>query len=114
MTTVVTVATIPNGNSPVGMDLVRLAGLRKGKEPKWFERIRRDGFNRPGWYDHPRSDGDALVVEPYGIWDLKDLRNLVEFADKYDLDVHISGISQHYPSRTINIRLTPRKEKGAA
>jgi hypothetical protein len=89
--------------------LVQVVGLKKFKYPRWYHQIadRRD-YNRPEWFDHPAKDGDSLVVEPYGL-DLADLRDLVSFADRHSLDVSISAMTYHYPTRTVSICLTPRK-----
>ena len=115
-----TVAVIPNGNlNGSDLDLVRLI-VKKGRVPRWFQRISdAGGFNRDGahphsrWYDHPAlGDDDSLIVEPYVLY-TEELRDVLAFADRHDLDVRITGVSAHYPSHSFNVRFTPRKEKGA-
>jgi hypothetical protein len=99
-----------------GMCLVRLGGLSVGKQPQWFRRIVQRDFGgrfNPDWFDHYAKSGDALVVEPYDI-DGESLRDLLAFADRYSLNVTISAVSSHYPTRTVAIFLTPREEARAA
>jgi hypothetical protein len=98
------------------MNLVRLGGLSVGKQPSWFRRIvERDFGNQfnPDWFDHYSKAGDALVVEPYDL-DCESLRNLLAFADAYELNLTISATSQHYPTRTLAVFLEPREEARAA
>jgi hypothetical protein len=99
-----------------GMSVWRLDGLRPGRTPGWFRRIVERDFGgqfRPDWFDHHGRDGDALVCEPYGLSD-ESLRDLLTFADRYALTVTVSATSQHYPTRTLAIFLTPRNEARAA
>ena len=101
---------------PEGMSLVRLGGLSVGKQPSWFRRIvERDFGGRfsAEWFDHYAKASDALVIEPYGLSD-ESLRDMLAFADRYGLDVNISATSQHYPTRTLAIFLTPREQARAA
>ena len=65
------------------------------------------------WFDHYSKAGDALVVEPYDL-DCESLRNLLAFADAYELNLTISATSQHYPTRTLAVFLEPREEARAA
>jgi hypothetical protein len=100
---------------PEGMVLWRLGGLKPGKTPAWFRRIVQrdfDGHFNAHWFDHHAKSGEALVAEPYDIDD-GDLRDLVAFADKYDLNISISAITHHFPTRTLSIFLTPRERKAA-
>jgi hypothetical protein len=99
-----------------GICLLRLGGLSVGKRPAWFRRIvERDfgGHFSADWFDHHARAGDALVVEPYGLCH-EDLRDLLAFAGKYGLSVSISATSQHFPTRTLAVFLTPREEARAA
>ena len=99
-----------------GMTLWRLDGLSPGKLPTWFRRIiDRDfgGLFHADWFDHHARAGDALVCEPYGLSG-DSLQELLAFADRYALSVTISATSQHYPTRTLAVFLTPRDEVRAA
>jgi len=99
-----------------GMSVWRLDGVSPGKMPTWFRRIiDRDfgGAFHPDWLDHPASDGNALIVEPYGL-DGESLRDLLAFADRFGLTVSISATSHHFPTRTLAVFLTPREEARAA
>jgi hypothetical protein len=99
-----------------GISLLRLGGLSVGKQPSWFRRIvERDFAGRfnPDWFDHHARTGESLVVEPYDLGD-ESLRDLLSFADRYGLNVSISATSQHYPTRTLAVFLTPREEARAA
>jgi hypothetical protein len=99
-----------------GMSLVRLGGLSVGKQPHWFRRIiQRDFAGRfnADWFDHHGCIDDSLVVEPYGLSE-ESLRSLLAFADRYGLNVTLSATSQHYPTRTLAVFLTPREEARAA
>jgi hypothetical protein len=99
-----------------GISLLRLSGLSPGKSPAWFRRIIEcdfDGRFNPDWFDHPARTDDSLVVEPYGLSD-ESMRHLLAFADRYRLNVSISATSQHYPTRTLAVFLTPREEARAA
>ena len=101
---------------PDGISLVRLGGLSVGKQPSWFRRIIQRDFGgrfNAEWFDHFSKAGDALVVEPYDL-ECESLRNLLAFADRYGLNASISATSQHYPTRTLAIFLTPREEARAA
>jgi hypothetical protein len=100
---------------PEGMSLLRLGGLSPGKMPAWFRRIVERDFGgqfNPDWFDHHASAGDSLVVEPYNVTE-DSLRDLLAFADRYGLSLSVSGISQHYPTRTLSIFLTPQERKAA-
>jgi hypothetical protein len=94
-----------------GMSLLRLGGLKVGRTPAWFRRIvERDfgGSFHADWFDHPATDDASLVVEPYDL-NHDDLNELLSFANQYALNVSISAVSQHHPTRTLTVRLTPRK-----
>ncbi len=96
-----------------GITLLRLGGLSH-KMPAWFQRIERDfGHFEHDWMDHPASDGNTLVCEPYNL-SHEALMDLVDFAERYGLSVSISATSQHYPTRTLAIFLTPLDEVKAA
>jgi hypothetical protein len=97
---------------PEGMVLWRLGGLKPGKTPAWFRRIvQRDfsGHFNAEWFDHHAQDGEVLAVEPYHLTD-DSLRDLLAFADRYSLTVSISATSQHFPTRTLSIFLTPQRK----
>src|SRR5262245_11749335 len=97
------------------LDLAALEGLKHGW-PRWFRRIvEKDCHNSfwRDWMDHSATDGTALVTEPYRL-DRKDLKEMLEFAERYGLDISFSGISSHFPSRTLNVTLWPRDPKEAA
>jgi hypothetical protein len=99
-----------------GMSLLRLGGLSVGKQPSWFRRIIQRDFGgrfNAEWFDHHGCMDDSLVVEPYGLSD-ESLRNLLAFADAYALNITISATSQHFPTRTLAVFLTPREEARAA
>jgi hypothetical protein len=101
---------------PERMELWRLGGLVVGKTPAWFRKIVQKDFEGrfcADWYDHPSRGGDSLIVEPYDLSG-KSLRDLLAFADRYALNVSISATSYHYPTRTIAVFLTPRRESRAA
>lgn len=96
-----------------GLDILRLTGL-SNEMPTWFQRIEHDfGCIEHDWLDHPSSDGDALVCEPYDL-SHEGLKDLMDFADRFGLSVSISALSQHHPTRTLAIFLTPRGEARAA
>jgi hypothetical protein len=97
------------------IELWRLHGLEVGKLPAWFRRIVERDFNghfNADWFDHFAKDGEALVVEPYDLSD-ESLQDLKQFAEKYQLRVHISAITRHFPTRTLSISLIPAEEKAA-
>jgi hypothetical protein len=99
-----------------GMSLLRLCGLSPHKSPAWFRRIIDRDFGgqfNPDWFDHHARAGESLVVEPYDL-DHESLRDLLAFADRYSLNLTISAVSSHYPTRTVAIFLTPREEARAA
>lgn len=99
-----------------GMTLLRLGGLSIGKQASWFRRIVERDFGgrfNAEWFDHYAKSGDALVVEPYDLDD-DSLRDLLSFADRYGLNVAISAVSSHYPTRTLAVFLEPREQARAA
>lgn len=105
------IATVPAGFGDEELELWQLTGLQRGDHPKWFEQIVDDEYGgnfNADWYDHVSRDEDTLVVEPYDLWD-ESLRDLVAFADKHSLKIHISAIASHYPTRTLAIALAPRE-----
>jgi hypothetical protein len=63
--------------------------------------------------DHPSSDGDTLICEPYDL-SHKALVDLLDFADRFGLSVTISALSAHYPTRTVAVFLIPREDARAA
>jgi hypothetical protein len=106
-----TITADPNSGEG-GMDLLRLDGLEVGITPHWFRQIVErdfDGMFYPHWLDHPAMDKDTLVVEPYDL-SHDDMRDLLSFADRYRLSVHVSAISSHYPTRTLAVFLTPNRQ----
>jgi hypothetical protein len=105
------IATVPVGIGDEELDLWQLTGLQRGDLPEWFQDLvdrEYGGSFNPDWYDHVSRDDNTLVVEPYDLWD-GSLRDLVAFADKHSLKVHISAIASHYPTRTLSIALAPRE-----
>lgn len=105
------IATVPVGIGDEELDLWQLTGLSRGDKPEWFEQLvdrEYDGVFNPDWFDHVSRDGEALVVEPYHLPD-ESFRDLYAFADKHSLKVIVSATSQHFPTRTLNITLTPRE-----
>jgi hypothetical protein len=95
---------------PEGMELWRLTGLRPGRTPAWFRKIIDrdfDGNFHADWFDHHAQDGETLISEPYGICH-DDLRDILAFADKYALNVSISAITFHFPTRTVALTFIPR------
>jgi hypothetical protein len=95
---------------PDGMSLWRLTRLSPGKTPAWFRRIVDrdfDGSFNADWFDHHAKDGERLVVEPYDV-SHEELRDILAFADKYALNVSISAITFHFPTRTVAITFIPR------
>jgi hypothetical protein len=96
-----------------GLTLLRLTGL-SSEMPSWFQRIEHEfKGTEHDWMDHPSSDGDTLIYEPYDL-SHKALVDLLDFADRFGLSVSISALSAHYPTRTVAIFLTPREEARAA
>jgi hypothetical protein len=92
------------------VELWRLQGLAVGKQPAWFRRIvDRDfgGSFNADWFDHHAKDGERLIVEPYDV-SHEELRDILAFADKYALNVLISAITFHFPTRTVAITFIPR------
>jgi hypothetical protein len=69
-------------------------------------------FESHGWRDHDGWIEDSgqtiLVSEPYAV-DAKGLNNLLDFANKCNLDVKIFGISNHNPGRTMRIEIWPKE-----
>jgi hypothetical protein len=105
------IATVPVGFGDEELDLWQLTGLQRGDVPEWFEQIVDSAYGgsfNAHWNDHVSRDDNTLVVEPYDLGD-ESLRDLVAFADKHSLKVHISAIASHYPTRTLSIALAPRK-----
>jgi hypothetical protein len=105
------IATVPVGIGGEELDLWQLTGLQRGDVPEWFQEIvdrDYDGSFRPRWFDHPAQDGESLIVEPYEVCH-SEIREIVEFADKYSLNVSMSAISQHFPTRTISVSFMPRE-----
>jgi hypothetical protein len=104
------IATLPVGFGDEELDLWQLTGLRRGDTPAWYRIVNDeyDGAFNPRWYDHPSQNGKALVVEPYDLGH-EEIRELVDFADKHKLNVSMSAISQHFPTRTISISFMPRE-----
>jgi len=97
---------------PGGIELCRLKDLSFGR-PAWFRKIvDRDfaGSFNADWFDHPARSGETLIVEPYDLGD-GDLRELIAFADKYNLHISVSAISHHFPTRTVSISLKPRGDR---
>ncbi len=96
-----------------GLTLLRLGGL-SDEMPAWFQRIEHDyGHFEHEWMDHPSSDGDTLVCEPYDL-SHNALVDLLDFADRFGLSVSISALSAHYPTRTLSISLSPQEDARAA
>jgi hypothetical protein len=96
-----------------GIEIWRLAGVRAGRLPQWFQKIRdRDygGHFDFDWMDHVAANGETLLSEPYHLGG-DDAREILAFADRHDLKVIFSATSFHYPTRTISIELTPRGER---
>jgi hypothetical protein len=105
------IATVPAGYGDEELELWQLTGLSRGDVPEWFQEIvdtEYGGSFNPDWYDHVSRDEDTLVVEPYDLSD-ESLRDLVAFADKHSLRIHISAIASHYPTRTLSIALDARE-----
>src|SRR5262249_16435930 len=104
------IANIRDANcGPEGMNLVRLGGLKPGS-PRWFRKLVLEEFGGlfdAPWFDHPSTLGDSLVVEPYGL-SHTDLVDLIQFADRQNLDVNVSPTSHHFPTRTLAVYLTRR------
>jgi len=93
---------------PGGIKLVQLDV--KPAKPAWFRRIvERDfgGVFNAQWYDHPGSVGESLVVEPYQL-SHEAITDLLDCANRYALNVSISGFSHHYPGRTVAVFLSQR------
>jgi hypothetical protein len=97
---------------PDGIELWRLKDLSFGR-PAWFRKIvDRDfaGSFNADWFDHPARSGETLIVEPYDL-SHEELRDILAFADKYTLNVSISAITFHFPTRTLAISFTPRGQQ---
>ena len=54
---------------------------------------------------------EALVVSAWRKYPIT--FGLKQFAEKYQLRVHISAITRHFPTRTLSISLIPAEEKAA-
>lgn len=101
-----------NGNHYPPSELVALTGKKWGRLPRWMRRIVREHYNGrlphiDGLLDHVGSCGDVLISEPYHL----DAEALVAFVKKHNLDYSVSATSQHYPTRTICIRLWPKESQ---
>jgi hypothetical protein len=108
-----TVKTRESRFGPGGIEIWRLTGVRPGRLPRWFQKIRDrdyDGHLDFDWMDHVAMYGETLLIEPYHL-DGDGAREILAFADRHDLKVNFSATSAHYPSRTISIELTPRGER---
>jgi hypothetical protein len=82
-----------------------------GRYPEWWEKIRtleRREWGRFGWEDHTgqHSDSDIVSTNPYRL-DLDDAESLRRLAEKYKIEVDITGASPWYPGRTVAIELEP-------
>ena len=70
-----------------------------------------DSFDR--WIDHEgwveESGRTIFVSEPYAI-DADATTGLLAFVEKCNLEMKISGYSNHYPSWTIRITMRPKGE----
>jgi hypothetical protein len=105
------IATLPVGVGDEELDLWQLTGLQRGEKPDWFQEIvdrDYDGSFCPRWFDHPAQDGEDLIVEPYNLCH-EELRDILTFADKHNVNVSMSAISHHFPTRTISISFSQRE-----
>lgn len=110
------IGTIPSGAEP--LPIYRLSGKRVGRYPQWWKRLFDDPLDASvwrRWLDHAGSfiaeDGtEVLMSEPYNL-DPDAVRDLLAFCDQHDLDFHIDGLTQHYPTRTFRVRVWPNKRK---
>jgi hypothetical protein len=66
------------------------------------------------WLDHYGWVGESLIFEPYGMgyYGEDGLDSFIRFRDLLNLNCFITGVSSHYPGRTIRIEVWP-KESGA-
>ena len=107
----------PNWEPDTGI-LLQLEGKLPGYVPPWLRCILNRDFGEyfgffPGewsWVDHWGAAGDTFITEPYGL-PSDDVRQIVEFCDRYGLDFHISALSEHYPTHTVCVEIWPRRNE---
>jgi hypothetical protein len=93
-------------------ELLQLQGKQLHRLPHWLRQILDQDFGGQFppewcWIDHWGQLGESFIAEPYGL-NLSDVLEIEEFCVLYDLDPHISPISQHFPTRTLCIEIRPR------
>jgi len=84
--------------------------LREDQEfPKWIEKVFPDGLLMFPCASHVyvRSNG-YLISEPYNIR-MTDMKNLISFCEKENLEFSISGDALHHPM-SIRIEIQPRTD----
>lgn len=94
-----------DGSQSPASPLLALSGKREWRLPQWARKISNElGGELPDWFDHWGKCGDTLICEPYHL-SSADIADLIRFAQMYGLDFSVSAVSQHYPTRTVCIRL---------
>ncbi len=81
----------------------------KGREARKIFRETRGDMKAHGWLDHPDFDGDTFISEPYTLG-IPTLKNLIQFCEKNNLELTISGRSWWNPGDTLRIELEKKKK----
>ncbi len=86
----------------------------KAKISKNLKKIFKEEYKElsPGFSDHDSyytySDKTvAFATEPYDL-NLKDLKEIVKFCEKHNLEVSITGRSPHFPGKTVRVLISDR------
>ena len=81
----------------------------ESKKPRWYEKAL--GFTYPHWQDHACGvvGCDVVCAQPY-TFSPEDLTKMLAFCAKWDVEWMISGVSAHFPGRTVGIFLSPSVE----
>jgi len=68
------------------------------------------GISSQHWLDHDgwvgEGENSVFVSEPYHL-DQEDIQQIIEACKKFGFTFEISGKSEHYPSSTVRIRISP-------
>jgi hypothetical protein len=115
---------IPDSGKP--MSAYVPPAVRIGRIPRWLASLvrRRDRPPFPryrgwevetiaahGFVDHwgisKWQEQEVFVSEPYPLG-LADLREVVAFCDRYELEVRVCAASSHYPTACLRLEFSPR------
>lgn len=118
--------TIPATTRPIILSILQKKYMLEHPELCWEKEILENSYG-PNWYFkiteenkekmpckdhiHKTKKGNMLSSQPYNA-NMTEVKKLVEFCEKHNLDFRISGGSVHFPNRCFTILLW-KMPKGA-